>query len=43
MFDESVVSVSKQEIQVRTDSSRISVWDVDDDEEEPATFPTGKA
>ncbi len=42
MFDESVVYVTKQGTQVRTDGGRIVVWDVDSDEGELATFPTEK-
>ncbi len=42
MFDESVVYVTKQGTQVRTDGGRIVVWDVDGDEGELATFPTEK-
>lgn len=42
MFDESVVYVTKQGTQVRTDGGRIVVWDVDGDEGQLATFPTEK-
>jgi len=42
MFDESVVYVTKQGTQVRTDGGRIVVWDVDGGEGELASFPTEK-
>ena len=42
MFDESVIYVTKQGTQVRTDGGRIVVWDVEGDEGELATFPTEK-
>jgi CRISPR-associated protein Cas1 len=45
MFDESVVYVTKQGTQVRTDEGRITVWNVDaDDDEDPelATYPKEK-
>lgn len=45
MFDESVVYVTKQGTQVRTDGGRIVVWDVDadeDDDPELATYPKEK-
>ncbi len=42
MFDESVVYVTKQGTQVRTDGGRIVVWDVDGDEGELASYPTEK-
>jgi CRISPR-associated protein Cas1 len=45
MFDESVVYVTKQGTQVRTDDGRIVVWNVDADEDEEkvlASFPTEK-
>lgn len=45
MFDESVVYVTKQGTQVRTDEGRIVVWDVDADEDEDpqlATYPKEK-
>lgn len=42
MFDDSVVYVTKQGTQVRTDRGRIVVWDVDGDEGELASFPTEK-
>jgi CRISPR-associated protein Cas1 len=42
MFNESVVYVTKQGTQVRTDGGRIVVWDVDGDGGELATFPTEK-
>lgn len=45
MFDESVVYVTKQGTQVRTDEGRIVVWNVDaddDEERELATYPTEK-
>ncbi len=42
MFDESVIYVTKQGTQVRTDGGRIVVWDVDGDGGELATFPTEK-
>ena len=42
MFDESVVYVTKQGTQVRTDDGRIVVWDVEGDDGELATFPTEK-
>jgi len=40
MFNESVIYVTKQGTQVRTDGGRIVVWDVDGDEGQLATFPT---
>ena len=40
MFDESVVYVTRQGTQVRTDEGRIVVWDVEGDEGELATYPT---
>lgn len=40
MFDESVVYVTTQGAQVRTDEGRIVVWDVEGDEGELATYPT---
>jgi len=45
MFDESVVYVTTQGTQVRTDGGRIVVWDVDADEDEDpelATYPKEK-
>jgi len=42
MFDESVVYVTKQGSQVGTEGGRITVWDVDGDEGELASFPTEK-
>lgn len=42
MFDESVVYVTKQGTQVGTDGGRITVWDVDGDEGELASFPIEK-
>ena len=42
MFDESVVYVTKQGTQVRTDEGRIVVWDVEGDDGELATFPKEK-
>ncbi len=42
MFDESVIYVTKQGTQVRTDGGRIVVWDVDGDEGQLGTFPTEK-
>ena len=45
MFDESVVYVTKQGTQVRTDEGRIVVWNVDaddDEEQELATYPKEK-
>lgn len=40
VFDGSVVYVTKQGTQVRTDGGRIVVWDVDGDEGELASYPT---
>ena len=40
MFEESVVYVTTQGSQVRTDEGRIVVWDVEGDEGELATYPT---
>lgn len=40
VFDESVIYVTRQGTQVRTDEGRIVVWDVDGDEGELATYPT---
>jgi CRISPR-associated protein Cas1 len=45
MFDESVVYVTKQGTQVRTDEGRIVVWNVDAEEDEPkvlASYPKKK-
>jgi CRISPR-associated protein Cas1 len=42
MFDESVVYVTKQGTQVRTDGGQIIVWDVDGDEGELAAYPKEK-
>lgn len=42
MFDESVVYVTRQGSQVRTDGGRIVVWDADGDEGEIASYPTEK-
>lgn len=42
MFDDSVVYVTKQGTQVRTDEGRIVVWDVDGDEGELASYPKEK-
>jgi CRISPR-associated protein Cas1 len=42
MFDESVIFVTTQGSQIRTDEGRVVVWDVDGDEGELATFPTEK-
>jgi len=45
MFDESVVYVTKQGTQVRTDEGRIVVWNVDAEEDEPkvlASYPKAK-
>ena len=40
MFDESVVFVTRQGAQIRTDGGRIVVWDVESDDGELATWPT---
>ena len=42
MFDESVVYVTRQGAQVRTDEGRIVVWDVEGDDGELASYPTEK-
>jgi CRISPR-associated protein Cas1 len=42
MFDESVIYVTKQGTQVRTDGGRIVVWDVEGDDGELASYPTEK-
>jgi len=42
MFDESVIYVTTQGSQVRTDGGRIVVWDVDGDEGEIGSFPKEK-
>jgi CRISPR-associated protein Cas1 len=42
MFDESVVFVTRQGAQIRTDGGRIVVWDVEGDEGELASWPTEK-
>ena len=45
IFDESVVYVTKQGTQVRTDEGRITVWNVDADDDEGqelATYPKEK-
>lgn len=42
MFDESVVYVTRQGAQIRTDGGRIVVWDVEGDDGELATYPTEK-
>ena len=42
MFDDSVVYVTKQGTQVRTDEGRIVVWDVDGDDGELASYPKEK-
>ena len=42
MFDESVIYVTKQGAQVRTDEGRIVVWDVEGDNGELASYPTEK-
>ena len=42
MFDESVVYITKQGSQVRTDGGRIVIWDVEGDEGELASYPTKK-
>lgn len=42
MFDESVVYVTRQGAQVRTDEGRIVVWDVDGDDGELASYPKEK-
>jgi len=42
MFDESVIYVTKQGTQVRTDGGRIVVWDVDGDDGDLGSFPTEK-
>ncbi len=42
VFDDSVIFVTRQGAQVRTDGGRIVVWDVDGDEGELASFPTEK-
>ena len=40
MFDESVVFVTRQGAQIRTDGGRIVVWDTDGDDGELASWPT---
>ncbi|WP_049972514.1 CRISPR-associated endonuclease Cas1 [Haladaptatus cibarius] len=40
MFDESVVYITKQGTQVRTDGGRIVVWDVDGDGDKLVSYPT---
>lgn len=40
MFDESVVFVTRQGAQIRTDGGRVVVWDVEGDDGELATWPT---
>jgi CRISPR-associated protein Cas1 len=42
MFDDSVVYVTRQGSQVRIDSGRVVVWDVDGDDGELASFPVEK-
>jgi CRISPR-associated protein Cas1 len=42
MFDASVVYVTKQGAQIRTDEGRIVVWDVEGDDGELASFPAEK-
>jgi CRISPR-associated protein Cas1 len=42
MFDESVIFVTTQGSQIRTDEGRVVVWDVEGDEGELGTFPTEK-
>ena len=42
MFDESVVFVTRQGAQIRTDGGRIVVWDVESDDGELASWPTEK-
>jgi len=45
MFDESIVYVTKQGTQIRTDEGRVIVWNVDaedDEEQELASYPTEK-
>ena len=42
MFNESVVFVTRQGAQIRTDSGRIVVWDIEGDEGELASWPTEK-
>lgn len=42
LFDESVVFVTRQGAQIRTDGGRVVVWDVEGDESELATWPTEK-
>ncbi len=42
MFDESVVYITKQGTQVRTDGGRIVVWDMDGDGDELVSYPTEK-
>ena len=42
MFDESVVFVTRQGAQIRTDGGRIVIWDVEGDDGELASWPTEK-
>ncbi len=42
IFDDSIIYVTKQGSQVRTDGGRIVVWDVDGEEGELASFPVEK-
>lgn len=42
MFDESVIYVTTQGSQVRTDGGRIIIWDVDGDEGELGSYPKAK-
>lgn len=42
IFDDSIIYVTKQGAQVRTDGGRIVVWDVDGDKGELASFPVEK-
>jgi CRISPR-associated protein Cas1 len=42
MFDESVVFVTRQGAQIRTDGGRIVVWDVEGEDGELASWPTEK-
>ena len=42
IFDDSIIYVTKQGAQVRTDGGRIVVWDVDGDEGELGSFPVEK-
>ena len=42
MFDESIVFVTRQGAQIRTNGGRIVVWDIEGDEGELASWPTEK-